>query len=1024
MTVGWLHEAPSVAHPVAQSGIPCPRAAGLATGAEWQVPETGDGALGPQSAKVASFHEVLMSSRRLLTAAASAVITVALAMGCAPKTATPDAAAEAAVALPGGIQLVEEVTREGDDIVIPYKKYSLPNGLTLVLHVDDSDPLVHVDVTYHVGSAREELGKSGFAHFFEHMMFQGSENVADEEHFKIITEAGGTLNGTTNSDRTNYFETVPSNQLEKMLWLEADRMGFLLDAVTPEKFENQRETVKNERGQRVDNAPYGRVGERMGEAMYPQGHPYSWMTIGYIEDLNRADLDDLKRFFLRWYGPNNATLTIGGRFDEAEVLETVSKYFGSIPKGPAVEPAAPEVVTLDADRYLSMEDEVALPLVYLSWPTVHANHADEAPLDVLMSILGDGKTSLLYKNLVKGGKAVQASAGHGCQELHCSFDLYALPNPASGTGLPELEKTLRDSLAEFETRGVEDDDLQRVKAGIVASKVFGLESVSGKVGQLAYYETFQGNPGGIQADIARYEGVTKEDVVRVYETYLKDKPAVIMSVVPTGQLDGIAHEDTFERPERVVLEPDGDAGEVAYRRATDDFDRSVRPSAGPNPTITLPTMWKRELENGVVVLGAVNDETPTTALRLRIPVGQKHETVEQLGLASLTAAMLNESTTERSNEDLSNALDKLGSTVSISAGDSYTVMNVRTLTENVDETLAIAFEKWTQPAFAEEDFARLKDQVLQGIEQRKTRPSATAGAAFKRLLFGADNAFAHPDDGTIASVTALTLDDVKAFYEANYQAGGAEVIVVTDVEADGFAEKLAPLASWSGEAVPAQDMRRFPGLEAGTLYLIDKPGAAQSEIRIGKRSLPLDMLGEQYKLRLMNYPLGQAFNSRINLNLREDKGYTYGARGTFRGDKDVGYYSAGAGVRTDTTAPSIVEIIKEISAYQATGVTPEELTFTKQSIGQATAREYETPSQKLGFLSGILTYDLPANFTEQQQMMLESLTKEAVDAMAAEHLKTDEMILVVVGDVETIEESLQGLGYPIVKLDVDGNPVK
>ncbi len=961
-----------------------------------------------------------MTARRLLPLT---LLVAALAAGCGPKAAPEAAGTEAATALPGGIQLVEEVSRQGDEIVIPYKKYVLPNGLTLVLHEDESDPLVHVDVTYHVGSAREELGKSGFAHFFEHMMFQGSQHVADEEHFKIITEAGGTLNGTTNTDRTNYFETVPNNQLEKMLWLEADRMGFLLDAVTQEKFEVQRETVKNERGQRVDNAPYGRLGERMGEAMYPQGHPYSWTTIGYIDDLNRADLDDLKRFFLRWYGPNNATLTIGGKFDEQQALEWVARYFGSIPKGPDVEAATPETITLDADRYLSMEDEVALPLVYMSWPTVWANHPDEAPLDVLMSILGDGRTSLLYKNLIKDGKAVEASANHGCQELHCTFDLYALPNPASGTSLADLEKALRDSLAEFETRGVQDDDLQRVKAGIVSGKVFGLESVSGKVGQLAYYQTFQGNPGGIQADIARYEGVTKDDVVRVYETYLKGKPAVIMSVVPTGKLDGIAHADTFERPERKLMEPTDDEGLVPYRTAKDDFDRSVKPGAGPNPTITPPKMWKRELENGVVVLGAVNDETPTTALRLRIPVGQKHEPVAKLGLASLTAAMLNESTTERSNEELSNALDKLGSSVSISAGDTYTVMDVRSLTENLDATLAIAFEKWQKPAFSEEDFARLKDQTLQGIEQRKTRPSATASDVFKRLLFGADNAFAHPDDGTIASVTALTLDDVKGFYQANYKAGGAEVIVVTDVEADAVREKLAPLASWSGDAVPRADFVRFPGLDAGTLYLVDKPGAAQSEIRIGKRSLPLDMLGEQYKARLMNYPLGQAFNSRINLNLREDKGYTYGARATFQGDHEVGYYSAGAGVRTDTTAPSIVEFMKEISAFQAGGVTPEELAFTKRSIGQATAREYETPSQKLGFLAGILTFDLPANFTEQQQLILEQLTKEQVDALAAEHLRTQEMILVVVGDVATIEPSLAGLGHKIVKLDADGNPL-
>jgi zinc protease len=950
------------------------------------------------------------------------VAALLLGAGCGPKTPT-ETVVDAAAELPGGIQLLEEVTKSGDEIAIPYRKFVLPNGLKVVLHKDDSDPLVHVDVTYHVGSAREDIGKSGFAHFFEHMMFQGSENVADEEHFKIITEAGGTLNGTTNSDRTNYFETVPSNQLEKMLWLEADRMGFLLDAVTQEKFETQRETVKNERGQRVDNAPYGRLGERVGEAMYPAGHPYSWSVIGYLEDLDRADVDDLKRFFLRWYGPNNATLTIGGRFDEAQALEWVNKYYGTIPAGPAVEAVTPPVVTLDADRYLSMEDEVALPLVYMEWPTVHANHPDEAPLDVLMSILGDGKTALLYKNLVKEGKAVQASANHGCMELHCTFTLYALPNPASGTGLPELEKTLRASLAELETRGVLDDDLTRVKAGIVAGKVFGLESVSGKVSQLAYYETFQGNPGGIQADIARYENVTKEDVMRVYETYIKGKPAVVMSVVPTGKLDGIAHADTFTRPVRVIPEKSA-MGEVEYRRATDTFDRSVKPPAGSNPTLTLPTMWKRSLANGIEILGAVNAETPTTAVQVRIPVGQKHEPIGKLGLASLTAGMLNEASTKSTNEELSNALDKLGSSVSVSSGEDYTTLQIRSLTKNLDATIAIALERWTMPAFSQEDFDRLKDQVLQGIEQSKTEPSVTAGNTFKRLLFGADNAFAYPDEGTTASVTGLTLQDVKGFYEANYKAGGAEIMTVTDVDADAMATKLEGFASWTGDAVAKPALKPFPELKAGTLYLVDKKGAAQSEIRIGKRSMPYDMLGTQYRARLMNYPLGQAFNSRINLNLREDKGYTYGARGTFRGDPELGYYSAGAGVRTDTTSASIVEFMMEIDKYQASGITPEELEFTKQSIGQSTAREYETPSQKLGFLADILTFDLPADFTDQQTKILESLTKEEVDALAKEYLNSKEMILVVVGDSATILPSLKELGYPIVKLDADGKVVK
>lgn len=920
-------------------------------------------------------------------------------------------------------KLVEKVTAKPGTITIPYEKYVLPNGLILIIHEDHSDPIVHVDVTYHVGSAREEIGKSGFAHFFEHMMFQGSDHVGDEQHFKIISGAGGNLNGTTNQDRTNYFETVPSNQLEKMLWLESDRMGFLLDAVTQQKFEIQRSTVKNERGQNYDNRPYGLTGEFTNKNLYPYGHPYSWLTIGYVEDLNRVNVNDLKNFFLRWYGPNNATLTVGGDVKPDQVIRLAEKYFGPIPPGPQVTKTILPVVTLASDRYVSYTDNYAkVPMLIKTYPTVPNYNKDMGALSCLSQIIGQGKNSILYQQMVKPQIALMATANSRLSELAGEFSIQLTPLP--GRSLAALDSLYKESLLAFEKRGVTDDDIEKFKGSMEAFYINSLQSVSGKVSQLASFQTFTGNPNTIGSLLDMFKSVTKEDVMRVYNTYIKGKHSVTVSVLTKSQQMEPAMPDNYVIDTSGYKKPNYGYDGLVYKKPTDNFDRSRMPAAGPNPVVKVPPFWKKEYANGIRMIGTQNTELPVVTIQVTIPGGHivQASDTSKTGLAAMVARMFGEDSKNYTAEKMAVELQKLGSSISVNNTVDGMTFVVQCLKANIDKTLQLLEEKMLRPDFTEEAFSRNQKQVLEGFKQAKAQPATIASNVYDKLCFGAANILGLSDNGTEYTIKNMTLADVNSYYNNYMTSRGTRVVVVGDITQQEIEPKLGFLKNLPDKKIEMPVLPAAPVISQTIIYLVDVPKAAQTEFRIGGATgLKYDATGDYYRAILANYVLGGDFSGRVNINLREDKGWTYGARTAFSGNSYNGKFTFSAGIKAAATDSAVTEVMKELKNYADNGITADEISFMKSSLGQRDALMYETGAQKAGFVGRILEYNLPGNFVDEQNQILAQISKTEIDAVVKKWIKPEKVNILLVGDKAKILPGLQKLGYEIIELDVDGN---
>jgi zinc protease len=881
-------------------------------------------------------------------------------------------------------------------IDIPYTLKRLDNGLTVVVHEDHKAPIVAVNVWYHVGSKNEVRGRTGFAHLFEHLMFQGSENLKGE-YLNTLQELGATdLNGTTSFDRTNYFQTVPKNALDTALWLESDRMGHFKDSITQAKLDEQRGVVQNEKRQ-GDNQPYGRVFEEILKNLFPPEHPYSWETIGSMEDLNAASLDDVKKWFETDYGPSNAVLVIAGDVGTEEAFAKAEKYFGDIPPGPALGRFEEWIPSHDQVRRWSLQDKVAQPRLYLAWTGPRWGTRDADLLDLASSILAGDKNSRLYQRLVYRDQ-IASDVEFGTMALEIAGVTYLQVSAQPGVSLDRLETVVNEELERFRKSGPTAKELERVKTQRRAGFIRGLEKVggfSGKSGVLAESTVYGGSPDAWKKGYEIAEAATAAELQAVVSKWVTPAPFVL-SVEPAEKLTA----------------------------ATTGADRSQLPLPVGDLPVSFPAFQRATLSNGLKLIVVERPELPVVGLRLVLDAGYAADQFARPGTASLTMAMLDEGTKSRDALQISEELALLGASLSAGSNLDSSSINLSALADKLEPSLGIFADVLLNPAFPQKELDRLRKVYLAALSQEKTQPTSMALRVVPKLLYGAGHAYAQPltGTGTEATLAALTREDLERFHADWFRPNHATLIVVGPVTVASLKPQLEKLLrDWQPGDIPAKVVANVTPRPSRTLYLVDKPGADQSVIFAGQL-IPPRATPDDLAIDTMNDVLGGQFTARLNMNLREAKHWSYGAYSfayDARGQRPLLAY---APVQSDKTAEAITEIRNELAGIVGKRpATPDEVALVKRSNTLSLPGQWETGGAVLRSISEIVEFGLPDDYWNNYAATIRGLTPDQVNKAARDYLHPDDVIFVVVGDRKVIEPGLKGLGFDTIQMvDADG----